>query len=325
MLWTDSQFITAASLAKLDSDISLVATDETLTLDGADGIIRESLAESGNLLLRAARTFDNGQPAAGSGGLSAHHIAAVMDTGIAHGGQSYFHLNQVVVDDVASGGALRSAVNKWVSTRALADIYAAAVNRRVDDDRYADKTLLWRNQALAAWRTLAVQGIPIVYTPAAAPGAAFLPDTGSFAASDITQDASSGSFLATTYYLRLTYTGSGYVSASERGNAESGGSAAVSLTADADDALTVSIANLMQVVPTISAGLSRGVIPWMAPTGWNIYLGTSEDALYLQNSEPIAIATQSYQLTAPVLSGVRLGLGQYPDTSVEIVRRLRVG
>lgn len=309
MLWIDKQWITQASLEAIEPGVAQATSDSTAvnptvlipdTLDELAQEIQEHLYSFGGVI-----DVD---------GLGDAHMAAVMNTG-GGSGRRHIPLDHVVVDD-PDRGIPNSSLRKWTEARCFVAIYDAAA-KRIEDSRWTEKADEWRVTAGDRWR-VARRGIPIVQSPLPAPGAWRLKDTGSFGATDITTSSAGGSWPAGTYYAAITWTGANYQSAAVRSNSESAGCDAIEFTAVLNDSVTFSVENL-NPPPPVNQGILRSGIPWMIPTGWNLYVGSSVDDLRLQNSSPIAIATKTLELTEVDLTGAKIGRGQSPNGTVSAV------
>jgi hypothetical protein len=66
--------------------------------------------------------------------------------------------------------------------------------------------------------------------------------------------------------------------------------------------------------PSARVGTADGLYTQLTATGWNVYVGTSQKSMFLQNTTPIALSTTTYTLpNAPVVAGSILKPGQFAD------------
>lgn len=306
-LFTDGNFVTQADLASIDAEAFAVADAHDMLLPD---LITRTIGEA--VLEITSRVQSSGGIYASSG-ISSHHLAAVLNTG---GSGSinlpYFRMSNVVVSSPYRG--LQSIVKRWVEFKVLVNLYRSALNRTVND-RFQSKYQQFSADADVAWNKIQDCGIPVVRSPLPCPGATMEPNTGSWSVSQTAGAGTSG-----TYFVVITYTGAAYVSASEKGNAESGPSVGLSLATTGTNVLVIDITNLNP--PTgmpASLGTADGITTYMPATGWNVYVGSVDTELRLQNSTPIPIATKTYTLAAaPTTSGALLEDGQYPDVNFAI-------
>jgi hypothetical protein len=157
----------------------------------------------------------------------------------------------------------------------------------------------------------------VVLIPLPCPGALREFDAGTFGDSNVSAGGAGSHDAGGDYRMAVTWVGQSYVSPAKKANAESAGSAKVSITTAAGELLTVSIAGLTP--PTLdppAVGTAEGLYTRMPAVGWNVYVGAATGELYLQNAAPLPLATTTYTLAdAPVLSGSRLEPGQFSDYS----------
>jgi hypothetical protein len=327
MLFTDSDLITGAQLVSLDPEVNAViemcqkGPTAPIVLEGSGSICEEAWIECRNKLEAQLQLFSilYGQP-----GQQAH-LSAVFNTGLfSQGTRARLRLNQIVAHDIYYNASV-SQIQKWVRFEALQILFRAASNRlraSKDEDRYERKRKQYEYDAKIAWERLRASGLPYVFAYLDAPGAKHAVRAGSWSAANLSQIAT-GTSAQQSIFVAITYCAAPpYVSPTDKGNAESGPSAVLSMTLAQDHVVSVSIANLMP--PDGSnpphVGLSQGVAPFLTATHWNVYVGGSATDLYLQNSDPIPIATKTYQLPdAPVLSGNGLEPGQFADPTANIL------
>jgi hypothetical protein len=304
-LWTDSDFVTQNDLAAADPQILRVAQAENITLDS---VISETITECQHELLARSQTFGGFY---GGFGIGSGHIAAVMNTG---GGRSnasraYFRMSNVVVS--ANYPGQLSLVQRWVRNRAIDKCYRMASNLRVND-RYLTRMEQFQEEEKASWAQLLDIGLPLIGQVLPCPAAVREVNPGRWSTDNVTDIA--GSATGGGYYVAITYTASAlYVDQNNKRNGESGPSAIVYHITNSSEVLKVDITSLNPPVsgqaPQI--GMAEGLTTYLQATGWNVWVGTDPTAMYLQNSNPIAIATKTYMLSGdPTLSGYMMGTGQ---------------
>lgn len=311
MLFIDTDLITIADLQAEDPECARVASAENPSIDLAQ-VIDRAIGSCGDDLKAA---FQNYSGYLTSPGIGVNHAAAVMNVYSTAINRPRFLLSQVVAIEPDPA---KRAVRAWLEFSALARLYRGAYHRFAGDkkaDRYEAKMDLYNDERENAWRTLRAQGIPVVLSPLACPGAVREMNAGTFADSAVTAGGSGSAEAGTNYQVAITWVGSAYVSPSAKGNAESGPSAKITARADSGQVLTVSIAGVNPPTSTAPAvGTAEGVYTRMAATGWNVYVGLQGKTLYLQNATPIALTSSTYTLDdAPVLSGNQLQPGQFSD------------
>lgn len=309
-LYTDSDFVTQASLAYLDTEIAKIAAAETVIIDGPTGLGAQACSECAIELTAAVQTF-GGYPSIG--GVSWAHNAAVLNVGSYGVDMPRLMLSQIVLDGLYPG--YPSPLKRWVEYRALFMFYRDVSSRKGKaNDRYEEKRETYKAQALTAFKQLKQTGLPFVTSPLACPGATHEQGSGSWGSANVTKVSGSGA--AGTFYVAVTYVdGTYYQDQTAKGNAESGPSALVSVTPLISELIRVDITSLNPPNGTASAiGVSDGILTRKTATGWNVYVGASVTTMYLQNSTVLPIATKTYTLGAsPAVSGYLLGTGQYPD------------
>lgn len=313
MLFTDAILVSQATLAQIDSELPKVATGEGIAVDGVGAIADQVSSECAIELMAAVQTF-GGLPSIG--GVSWAHNAAVLNTGYVGMDVPRVNLSQIVVDGLYPG--LASPLQRWVQYRALALFYRDASGRKGKaNDRYEEKRENFNDLALKSWKQLKSTGLPFILAPMACPGAAREVGSGSWTAGNVAKVAGVGT--AGTFYVAITYVdGISYQTPVAKGNAESGPSAAFSITTLISEVVTVDITSLNPPDGTTPAiGISQGIVTRRAATGWNVYVGATASTLYLQNASPIPVATKTYTLPGgPVLSGYVMTSGQYPDANI---------
>lgn len=311
MLFTDSDIVTPADLAAVDQEVSKDATTLNVTLAGPGSIIRRAVEEAGTELVASFQNFSGYLVGLG---ISANHVAAVLNTLTTAINRPRARLNQVVALDP---DRTHLAMKRWIEYRALTGFYRAIYHRKLED-RFEKKMNNYRAEATTAWNNLTANGLPIVLQPLAAPGAIRELNSGTWGASNVSAGGSGSSDAGSTYDVAITWVNSqGYVSWANNGNSESApGAKAIGIAVASGQVLTVTLAGLNPPNGTIpqNLGTADGIYTPQPASGWNVYVGTTGQTLWLQNSTPIAIATTSYTLAnAPTLSGNPMGTGQHPD------------
>lgn len=313
MLFTDSDIITADQIAVLDPECKAVAASEkpSIVLEGDNSIIRHTIDEAGNQLESKYQNFSGYLI---SPGINLNHAAAVMNILSTAINRPRMRLNQVVA---VPPDPTKSALQRWLEAYALRNLYRAAFARfSKNEDRYQKKFEFWDSEAQTAWSRLISQGIPVVLQPLPCPGALREFGAGLFQDGAVTAGGSGSTDPGDRYGVAITWTGSAYVSPSNKNNAESAGSARVFVTTTAGQLLSVSISALTPPGATLPAvGTADNIYTQQAATGWNIYAsGPGASGMYLQNASPIPVATKSFTLPdKPVLTGPILTAGQFPD------------
>jgi hypothetical protein len=319
-LFSDSDVITsAADLAQIDGEIGDVAGAESITVDGAGGIIRQAWAEAKNELLRAQQLYNTWY---GASSLAGGGSWAVLSSSYTAASISRIKPSQIVVGSAYANDV--SSLETWLSYLALRNFYRAAANRKVKD-RYEAKYIRYTGAAATAWGTLRANGLPIVFRPLECPGALHAVNAGTWGAANVTGVAG-GSAGAALYDVAVTYVDqSQYLSTAVKGNGESGPSALVAaFQLAASHYLSVSIAGLIPPagVPD-QVGIADGQVVPLNASGWNVYACVTGGVPTLQNGSPVPIATLSYTFAGvPTTTGPALGSGQFPDRNLFFQRTL---
>jgi hypothetical protein len=133
----------------------------------------------------------------------------------------------------------------------------------------------------------------------------------------VTTAAGAGTNTSDDFDIAITWVDlTRYKSQAQKGNCESAPSAPVTAKLPATgNVFVVSIAGLNPPVSGQPAStLPLCVVPYGNAAAWNVYVGKKGCPLYLQNSEPIPLATASYALSGdPVLSGYTADEGQFAE------------
>ena len=109
MLWTDSIFLAPGDLARIDSEVQTVATSESITLTGDNGMLRGAVEEAANEMMKLVISFGGYLNA---GDLTANHLAAVLNVGIGNSVRQKVGLQQIVVSGDVPGQW--NWVKQWV-------------------------------------------------------------------------------------------------------------------------------------------------------------------------------------------------------------------
>lgn len=321
MLITDSDCLTTADLAAVDPECSKVAASQNppITLDGAGSIIRQTLNEACSDI--TAR-FQNFSGYLVSPGINLAHMAAVSNILSTSISRPRMRLNQVVA---IGPDPSRQDIKLWLTHSALRALYRAAYARFTkDSDRFERKMDFYATEEIRVWRNIESSGVPVVLSPIPCPGAIREPNAGAWGQANVTAGGSGSTETGNSYFVAITWTGVPYVSQTNKANAESGPSATVQISVAAAQVLSVSIVGLNPPSSTTpNVGTADGLYTQIPAAGWNIYVGMSADAMYLQNATPLALTTTSHALAdAPVLSGYVMGLGQACDFNFSSQRML---
>jgi hypothetical protein len=315
MLFTDSDIVTLAALAQIDSEVSAVAasTKPAIVVDGPGSICEQAWRECAARITSAMQMYTSylAQP-----GMSGGHVAAVLNTGVPARTQPRTRLQQIVATDSQYGNSA-SAIETWMAYTALALLFRDA-SSRLGKDRYEEKYERYLKDADWWWKQLRNNGLPYINQPLEAPGAKHGFQSGSWSADNLSAVSqpglSGGTFQAAVSWVDA---GHGYISQASKGNAESAPSEALAIVVAADNALHVDIASLNP--PTGApdpVGLSQGAWTPLKATHWNLYVGLGSGPLYLA-WELIPIATKSVTLGGdPTFTGAVMGSGQWPDLNI---------
>jgi hypothetical protein len=322
MLWTDKIFITVDDLTRIDSETQKVADAEEITLTGDNGQIRAGVEEAANELQKLIIAFGG---YLNSGDLTANHLAAVLNVGIGNSVRMKAGLNQICVSGDTSTSW--NWIKQWAIFWTLRVFYRNAFARTVND-RYEKKMNIYKDEIIRRVQpTLFALGAPIVLRPLYAPAAYFTRNAGSWDSSNVELVAGAGT-LDNTHSCDVVVTfvdmsqANLYNSPTNVGNAESELSDRITQVMNTGEVLEVDITSLNP--PTGAQDPSQILVVVISPlkaTHWNIYVSaTPGGTLYLQNSQPIPIATKTYTFTGnPVFSGYMSGIGQYPDRRLSLV------
>ena len=319
MLWTDSVFVAQDDLLRIDSEVSVVATSEGITLTGDNGLLRGAVEEAANEMMKLVISFGGYLNA---GDLTANHLAAVLNVGVGNSVRQKIGLQQVVVSGDVPGQW--NWIKQWTVFWALKTFYRDAF-ARLGGDRYKAKMDFYKEELQRRITpNLWALGIPMVIRPLVRPAAKFERNTGTWDASNVVPVAGSGT-ATTPFDVAITYADTSqpnfYAGAATPNNCESEPSDILTVTPDGTQVIQVNITSLRP--PTGAQHPSQIMVVVVSPlkaTHWNVYVGNQGGTLYLQNTVPIPIATKTYTLAGdPVLSGYESGNGQYPDRRLSLV------
>lgn len=314
-LLIDDDHVTLSDLLAIDPEVGEIADAESILVEGDGSIIRQAWDECADTLLESMQAF-GGDLLGWPGSLALYGGFGVTRPRV--------RLNQIVVS--APYGRRYSPLRRWMIYQALVLFYRAAMNRRTSD-RYELKWERMTEEAKRYWRHLWTSGLPIVAVPLACPGALHEYQAGEWSQENVSTVPGGSAAQDDLYYVAVTWTAGDYVSPTVKNNGESGPSKLTAITVPAGNVLRVSIAGLNApgTIP-FAPGIADGPFITRQATGWNVYVGKTDSALYLQNATPIPLATTTYTLPdVPVLSGSMLQPGQVPDANFTFQRTLQRG
>lgn len=279
-----------------------------ILIDGPGSICEGAWQECGRKILQAMQSYTS-YPT--QGGMSAAHVAAVFNTGMPARTQARIQLNPIVASESAYA-SMDSQIQRWVQYYALYLFYRDAAGR-IANDRYEGKMLRFDQEATKAWHRLRTEGLPIIPRPLEAPGAKHAFGAGKWSLSNVSSVTGGSNAAVQPGFVAITWCdASQYKSQADKGNAESGPSEVLNYQIGASQLLHVDITGLNP--PTGQpdpVGMSQGIGTPMQATHWNLWAGTSINAMYLQR-ESIPIATKSFTLAGdPVATGSLMGRGQF--------------
>jgi len=312
MLFTDSDIVSSASLAQIDSEVLSVAaaSKPAIQLDGIGSVSEQAWRECGGKVQSAMQMYTS---YLASPGMSGGGVAAIYNVGTAARNQVRARLNQVVATESQYSGAA-SMLQLWLSYAGLRLFFRDA-STRLGKDRLETKYERYAKDEDYAWRQLRQNGLPYIAQPLEAPGAKHGANAGSWSTANLSTVAGAGT--GPTVAVAITYyDASKYVSEANTMNAESGPSDILQIVIPAASVLQASIAGLNPPNGTMDqVGLSQGAWTPLNATHWVIWAGAPGGPLYWQAAIPIA--TKTFALAGdPVASGNILGLGQWPDLNL---------
>jgi hypothetical protein len=306
MLWTDTDFINAADLITLDSEVQEVASAENIQLDdltNGNGVIHRAIEEAADTILKHLQVFGG---YLSSGAVSSNHYAAVMNIGLPAVNRSKILMGQVVV----TGLMPRSwtALKRWTAYWALTVFYRDAANR-TNNDRYRTKSENYRKQVHGMyWEAVRSTGIPVVRNPLPCPGALYELNAGTWGASNVSVVSGAGG-VPGDWDVAITY-----VDGTKTVNNESAASAVRTVTVTTGNTIRVSLAGLTP--PTgkqPAATIPMALVEYCKATGWNVYAAPTGEPLVLQNVSLLDINSTTYTMGAPVTTGTQVGTGQFAE------------
>lgn len=313
MLFTDRIFVTVEDMEHLHGKVQNVATDASVTLAGAGGLIDRTIRECGAILHSRLLSYTGSIVGSDTNG---PHMGAVLNIG-AGGSSQRLKLAQIVLEHKDLG---MSPVRDWVTLVCVRNLFRAALGRGNDDSRYSDLFKLHNNEARQKLMDLAVYRLQAVNAPLFAPGATGIPGTGSIVAGNISTTADDGSWPAGAYFVAVTFVGEDYVSPTDKNNSESASHAALTKTVVLNDSLTVDISNLVPNPSGEALPIGFRSMPKRTADRWMIYASTNRNELRLQ-AGPTDLTTTSLKVTAFDAAGAILDSGQYGDGFVPIPNR----
>jgi len=312
MLFTDSDIVTAADLAQIDSEVVAVAaaSKPAITIAGPGSICEQAWRECGRIISAAQQMYTSTLAAIGTSG---GHQDAVNYIGGAARNVARTRLNQIVATESQYANSA-SAVQLWMAYTALTMFYRDA-SARLGKDRLQDKYDRYKGDADFAWRQLRQVGLPFIGKPLEAPGSKHGINAGTWAAANLSAVAGGGTLrpllVAVTYYDAAKY-----VSEANTGNAESGPSVVLAFAQPDASVLRVSIASLNPPTGVMDqVGISQGAWTPLNASHWIVWVGQPGGPLYWQAAVPIA--TKAYTLAGdPVLAGYTMQQGQNPELNL---------
>lgn len=312
MLFTDGNFVSSTDLVAWDPEVTAAAKAESIVIDSSQGsIITRAMTDMMSTVTARTQNFSGYYVGIG---YTAAHEAAVRNTGSASINSPKARLSQIVA---VSPDPSKRQFLLWGTMFTLQAFYRSAFHRK-DNDRYEKKMTMYKSEQDRAWANLKYMGLPIVYAPLSCPGATFEPGSGTWGDANLSSAGSSVQVGSVTYYVAITWVNSAnYVSPSNTNRGESAGSTLGAVTILANQAVSVNITSLNPPTGSLAnVGIADGVYSPQPATGWNVYVGTKRDQLWLQNATPIAVATKTYTLAAaPTLSGYPLTAGQWENVN----------
>lgn len=305
MLFTDGPCITTADLLAMEGELTIVADAQGITLQTT---IDEACREIGQWVLGQIQSFGPGA----TDPVMQWHVSQSNPMFSTGDNRPRFSLSQIVTTDAEVAG-FRTDLAQLCLYEALRQFYRNA-SRMADTDRYEEKRNEYAREIKQVYRPRFLRaGLPIVSRPLPRPAAQWEPAAGRFTSEDVSS-VGTETIDARAVDIALTY-----VDAGQTANRESAPSARVTVAVAADTVPVVSIARLHPPTGgTKAAQLPRVLVSQLAATHWNVYAGEVGGTLYLQNAEPIAIATETYELPAILETATPAGVGQYAERYVSL-------
>lgn len=181
-------------------------------------------------------------------------------------------------------------LKRWLCLEALTQFFAEAYSVQLNTRFNAKWQQYQQDTKLAADQVLHA-GLGIVYSPLPKPK---LPEV----------SVQAGIAPQEPLYVQVTWLNSK--------GAESAPSPVNGLVANAQSSISVQMAEGALKAPP-------------AAIGWNVYLGSNEDSITLQNGNPLSIGSTWSLPASGILSGSKSGDGQEPDFIIPISRQIRRG
>lgn len=311
MLYTDGNFITSDDMTVIDPEIMKTAAAELIIVDNSpQSIITQSLGE---LSAEITSRFQNFSGYLVGVGYTANHLAAVLNVLSTAINRPRARMNQIVA---IGPDPTKSQFQRYAVYYCLHAFYRSAFHRKLND-RYEKKMGLYKEETDRAWANLKYMGMPIVTSPLPCPGATLEYQSGTWGCDNVTATGSGSTDTGSTYYVAITWVNSAnYASPTAQNQGESGPSMVATVPVGAGQFVSVSIATLNPPSGSLpqALGTSDGIYNPQPATGWNIYVGLTKTAMWLQNATPVPIATKTSTLTvAPLTSGSLLNQGQFPE------------
>lgn len=303
MLFTDAHIVTAADLAKLESEITNIATVDVINV--AD-VIQTAEDEFAQWLLMRMQSYSGEQvgPLALTGSLPGLYQQSTN--------RPRASLSQVVVTN-SEYPSIWSPLKTLVAYECMAAFYREASSRR-ENDRFEEKREDFRSEVQKKYRHRFINaGVGLVSKPFYCPGSLLEAGAGTWSAAGNLSTVGSIAVSTPTFDVVITWIDSAfYQSAADKRNGESGPSAIATIAVDPTDQIRVSIANLVapngQARPSAQATI---IVPPMNATGWNVYAGLHGGTLTRQNASVIPYATKTFDLQTTLLTtGEIVGYGQ---------------
>jgi hypothetical protein len=321
LLFTDKIFVTTNDLMRIDGETQVVADNESITLEGDNGLIRAGIEETANELQKLMVAFGG---YLNSGDLTANHLAAVLNVGIGNSVRVKAALTQVCVS--SDTGAAWNWIKQFAVFWTLRIFYRNAFARTVND-RYEKKMNLYKDELTRRVQpTLFGLGIPIVLRPLYAPASYFTRNSGSWDYANVSLVPGNGTLDGTQCDVVISYVDMSqanlYLDPSNVNNAESELADRITVNMSPGNVISVDISTL--VPPTGIQDPAQVLVVVVSPlkaTHWNVYVSpVAGGVLFLQNTVPIPIDVETYTLDAdPIFSGPTAGLGQWPTRRLSLV------
>lgn len=301
MLLTDGDCIDGLDIDRVDSDAASVSAQEGINL--IDHIIPLARSRVVAMLQSKFQGFVNSSLGGGPG-LSANHIAAVMNVGGARDVAAPRIDMAAVVVNYGNEKGWRT-LEQVLAYQTLFELYRSAHSRKINDT-YQNRMNMAETEVKRCLRWIQQNGVPVVIGPLTRPAAKY-EESGTFDTGNLSVSNVIGT-VGGQVWVKISYI---------NGDIESAPSDPVLIDVAAGKAITVSISTLIH--PTGQAKVDGVWYSRAVPTGWYIYCAsaTNAQAYYRQTMTSVPIATTSYTLTGdPSYTGTKAGLGQKPDTNV---------